>query len=74
VSSGSRVRSRRSRVSVEVIYTYLYARYTRWRRAPRRTHNGIRARLGCCSVAGEEEERKRKGKRKEKKRRKQRGD
>jgi hypothetical protein len=29
VSSGSRVRSRRSRVSVEVIYTYLYARYTR---------------------------------------------
>jgi hypothetical protein len=30
------VRSRRSRVSVEVIYTYLYARYTRRRRAPRR--------------------------------------
>jgi hypothetical protein len=37
VSSGSRVRSRRSRVSIEVIYTYLYARYIRRRRAPRRT-------------------------------------
>jgi hypothetical protein len=26
------------------------------------SNNGIRARLGCCSVAGEEEERKRKEK------------